>query len=138
MEAWVGPLAYKVLVADDAPAVRMTLERLLESSSEVGEIRLVEDGEAAVEQFRDWKPDVVFMDLRMPQMEGDQATVTMLMEEPDLKVVIVTGLDPQDEEVRRCVSQGVFDVIQKPIRREDIDRILRLIEEEEGRHGRIK
>ena len=59
-------------VAEDQPANRELMERLL---GEVGfELRFAEDGRAAVEAVDEWRPDFVWMDLKMPEMDGDEAT----------------------------------------------------------------
>lgn len=127
------------LIVDDAPPVRLTLERMLRQQ-EIAEDRIhsADSGEEALEVFRAERPEVVFMDVRMPGMGGEQTASTMLMEAPETKIVVITGETRDDEQVKRLISLGAFEVIEKPIRAAEIREVLRIIEEESGRAGRIK
>ena len=67
-----GQPAYRILVAEDNPDNRELIRRLLEG---VGfQVRLAEDGAAAIEQFQSWRPHFIWMDMRMPGLDGYQAT----------------------------------------------------------------
>ncbi len=127
------------MIVDDSPVIRKLLEKLLiKEGIPADAIHAVEDGAKAVEAFRDVGADVVFMDIDMPGMDGEEAAGLMLMEEPELKVVIVSALDRDDDRVRGLLSFGAFEIVQKPVRSEDVSRVLNLIEEEESGRGRIK
>lgn len=127
------------LIVDDAPTVRLTLERMLRQQ-DISENRIhsADSGEEALEVFRAEDPDVVFMDVRMPGMDGEQTASTMLMEAPQTKIVVITGETRDTEQVKRLISLGAFEFIEKPIRVAEIREVLRIIEEESGRAGRIK
>lgn len=132
-------MAENYLIVDDAPTVRMMLQRMLqEEGVDTDHVLVADSGEEALELFRTHDPHVVFMDIHMPGMDGEQAASTILLEDPMTKLVVVTGSTRDDEEVRRLISLGAYEFLAKPIRREDIRNILRLIEAEEGRTGRIK
>lgn len=127
------------LIVDDSPVIRLTLERMLRKHSVDEErIHIAEGGQEALDRFPELGPDVVFMDMMMPDMGGDQCASLMLQENPRLKVIIVTGLSRDEEPVRKLVSLGAFDVVEKPIRSGDVRRVLELIREEEGGTGRIR
>lgn len=102
------------------------------------EIHAAGDGARAVETFREVDPDVVFMDIDMPGMDGEEAAGLMLMEDPDLKVIVVSALERDDDRVRGLLSFGAFEVLQKPVRSEDVGRVLNLIDEEASGRDRIK
>lgn len=132
-------LAQAYLIVDDSPVIRKLLEKLLIKEGVPAEkIHAVGDGAKAVETFREVDPGVVFMDIDMPGMDGEEAASLMLMEEPELKVVIVSALERDDDRVRGLLSFGAFEIVQKPVRSEDVARVLNLIEEEESGRGRIK
>lgn len=111
---------------------------LIKEGIPVDDIHTVDDGAKAVEIFREVEPEIVFMDIDMPGMDGEEAAGLMLMEDPDLKVIVVSALDRDDDRVRGLLSFGAFEVLQKPIRSEDIGRVLNLIAEEGSGRGRIK
>lgn len=131
--------ARSYLVVDDAPTIRRTIQGYLEDQGAASdEIQLAGDGEEGLEIFRKQSPDVVFMDIAMPGVDGEQATQAMLTEDPDTKIVVITGKTRSDEQSERLISMGAFAFLEKPIRRRDIEKVLQEIAAEEGRGGRIK
>ncbi len=130
-------LATGYLIVDDSPVIRKLMEKLLIKEGIPDEdIHTVDEGAKAVEVFREVEPGVVFMDIDMPGMDGEEAAGLMLMENPDLNVVIVSALERDDDRVRGLLSFGAFEILRKPVRSEDVSRVLNLIAEESGR-GRI-
>lgn len=127
------------MIVDDSPVIRKLMTKLL-VKQDIGEsqIRAVDEGAKAVEIFREIAPHVVFMDIDMPGMGGEEAAGLMLMEDPDLKVVIVTALEREDDRVRGLLSFGAFEILKKPIRADDVARVLNLLDEETSGRGRIK
>lgn len=132
-------MSKRFLIVDDSPVIRKMLERMLvkEGVSEQA-IEAVEDGSKAIAAFREQDPAVVLMDIDMPGMDGEEAASLMLMENPELKVVIVSALDRDDDRVRGLISMGAFDVLQKPVHSEDVRKMLALMDREEGSGGRIR
>lgn len=127
------------LIADDSPTVQLTLQKMLEAQGVPEDsIHVAKDGEQALELFREHEPDVVFMDIDMPGMGGEQAASTMMMERPLCKVVVVTGATRQDEQVKRLISLGAYEFLEKPIRQNEIRELFSLMASEEGRTGRIR
>lgn len=131
-------MARQMLVADDSPAIRAVItDALQESGVREEDIATAEDGLQAVEKFQELDPDVVFMDLNMPRKDGREAAEDILTEDPRARVVAVTGLREDKEIVEDVRSIGAFDILQKPIRFQDIQDVLTKIEEERRGAGRI-
>lgn len=129
----------RALVVDDSRTIRMVLRHMLAQAGvpETG-IHEADGGAAALARFSEADPEVVFLDLEMPDMDGEQVAQRILDEHPLAKLVLTTGVDRGDARVRRLVSMGAFEVVEKPLRRERVDDVLRLVDETAGNHGRIR
>ncbi len=80
----------RILIVDDQPRARQSLKALLATMREVGEVHEAEGALDAVQYVRDLEPDVVVMDVVMPEMDGLQATRLIKSEKPQTRVVILT------------------------------------------------
>ena len=80
----------KVLVADNQPRARNSMRALLSTWSLVGEVRQADNGREALDLVREFRPDVVLMDVRMPEMDGLEATVQIKALWPQVKVVVLS------------------------------------------------
>ncbi|NLX55442.1 MAG: response regulator transcription factor [Planctomycetaceae bacterium] len=108
----------KVLVADDHEVVRRGLARLLEDSdiTIVGE---AENGEQAVEQTLKHDPDVVLMDIRMPDSDGLVALEKIRRKKPDVRIVMLSTYD-NPTYVARSVALGASDYVLKDSSRQEL------------------
>jgi DNA-binding NarL/FixJ family response regulator len=86
----------RVLLVDDQQIVRQGLATILKYASGIEVVGQARDGEEAVAQARNLKPDVVFMDLKMPRLGGIPATRQICAELPDTHVIILTTYDADD------------------------------------------
>ncbi|HSP67295.1 MAG TPA: response regulator transcription factor, partial [Bryobacteraceae bacterium] len=77
----------RVLCADDHPLVRKGIASILANEPDVELVGEAGNGREAVEQFRKLQPDVVLMDLRMPEMNGIDATRLIRSEVPEAKII---------------------------------------------------
>ena len=80
----------KVLVADNQPRARNSVRALLSTWSLVGEVRQAGNGREALDLVREFQPDLVLMDVRMPEMDGLEATVLIKARSPQVKVIVLS------------------------------------------------
>ncbi|AKC85819.1 response regulator [Pseudoxanthomonas suwonensis] len=112
-----------VLLCDDSRALRMLAAGQLEEAGfEVaGEAG---NGLEAVAQFQALKPDLVLLDLVMPQSDGRQALARILQADPRARVVILSSLGAQSD-IEDCLRLGAKSYLQKPIDPDAMERVLR-------------
>jgi DNA-binding NarL/FixJ family response regulator len=101
-----GPI--RVLVADDHPVVRMGLVSLIKSQADMAVVAEAGNGKEAIELYRQHRPDLLMMDVRMPVMTGVDATVALRAEFPDSRILILTTYEADEDIVRtlRAGAQG--------------------------------
>jgi DNA-binding NarL/FixJ family response regulator len=113
----------KVLIADDQAMVREGFGALLNAQPDIAVIGDAQDGEAAVRQCRDLRPDVVLMDIRMPVMDGLEAT-RRLTDGP--KVLILTTFD-LDDYVYEALRAGASGFLLKDAPAADLINAVRVV-----------
>src|SRR5580658_6835815 len=101
----------RLLIAEDDKALALFLSRGLESDGH--RVRLVYDGGAAVEAFREDLPDLTILDLNMPVKDGETALDEMRAMNADLPVLVLTGRQEVETRVR-CLDLGADDLMVKP------------------------
>jgi two-component system, NarL family, response regulator len=102
----------RVLIADDHAIVRSGLVRMVELTEGMEVIAEAATGIEAVARFRQHQPDVTLMDLRMPEMNGVEAIVTILQEFPTAHIAILTTYDT-DEDIFRGLQAGAKGYLLK-------------------------
>ena len=121
-----------VLSADDHPLIRAGLAAVLETEPDIRVVAEASNGEEAIEMYRAHRPDIVLMDLRMPVMDGLAATLAILAEFPDARVVMLTTYDG-DEDIYRALEAGAKGYLLKDMLRTDILGVVRTVHS--GRRG---
>jgi two-component system, NarL family, response regulator len=101
-----------VLIADDHPIVRNGIVRMIELTDGMEVIAEAETGTQAVALFHQHQPDVTLMDLRMPEMNGVEAIVTIREEFPNAQIAILTTYDT-DEDIFRGLQAGAKGYLLK-------------------------
>ncbi len=114
----------KILIADDHTIVRAGIRQLLETQADFDLVAEVENGREAVEQSVLLHPDVVLMDLRMPEMDGVQAITAIKAQLPDINVLVLTTYDT-DADIVRAVDAGATGYLLKDVPREELFRAVR-------------
>jgi CheY-like chemotaxis protein len=104
--------ALRVLVVDDNAIIRQTLALLLEDQPDIQVIGEASDGRQAVKLARTLRPDVVLMDLKMPVMDGVEATRRITEEHPDVRVIGLSMYDGSDG-ARAMREAGATDYLVK-------------------------
>ncbi len=128
----------RYLIVDDSRAVREVLRQILEMRHVPEDaMTFVTRGDEAMAAFEATDPDIVFLDINMPGMQGDEVAETLLAQAPSATIIGVTGLRLGDDQAVRMRSAGVFEILSKPLRKADVDRVLRQLEQEQPGRDRI-
>lgn len=108
----------KVLIIDDERSIRNTLKDILEF--EKHQVVLAENGKTGIEQAQTSTFDVIFSDIKMPEMDGIEVLSALKEMEIEAPIVMISGHGNIDTAVE-CIKKGAFDFIEKPI---DLNRLL--------------
>lgn len=114
----------KVIICDDQAIVRDGLELLLKLEQDIDVVGLAQDGAETIEQVAKLSPDLVLMDLKMPGMNGVEATRRICMEYPTVKVLVLTTFD-DDEWVFDAIRAGASGYLLKDTPREKVIEAIR-------------
>jgi DNA-binding NarL/FixJ family response regulator len=120
-------MTIRVLIADDQPLVRAGLRTILEAEPGFQVAGEAADGIAAVEEARKLRPDVILMDIRMPRLDGLQATRELMSQPqdgPPQRIIILTTFD-LDEYVYQALCAGAVGFIVKDITDDELTAGLR-------------
>lgn len=102
----------RIMVVDDHPVVRGGLAALVRTQADMLVIAEAEDGQRAVEMFREHRPDIVMMDLVMPAMSGIEATIQIRQGFPDARIIVLTTFDG-DEDIYQALQAGAKSYLLK-------------------------
>ena len=122
------PIRY--LVVDDSVFARKNLARMVESfggqvASEAG------DGVTAIAEFDRTSPDIVLMDITMPQMEGIEAAEKIVQSHPQARIVMVSSVGYQ-ENIVAALQRGARHFVQKPVKPEVLYEVIKYVLGEDG------
>lgn len=116
----------KVLLADDQTLIRQGIRLLLEIEPDIQVVGQAANGRAALEQVEALHPDVVLMDVRMPEMDGVAATRALSAQHPEVKVIILTTFE-DDETVFEGLKAGARGYLLKDISSEEMAQAVRRV-----------
>ena len=111
-----------VMICDDSPLIRKKLQEIL-SKVGVNSIIHAEDGEKAVELYKENSPDLVFMDIVMPKKTGIDALHEIKTFDSEAKVVIASTVGTQGNLIK-AIKEGAFEFLQKPVKDDDVLKVI--------------
>ncbi len=109
----------KVLIADDIMILRQGLKAVLEQDDELEVVALAENGKEAFEKCRVFQPDVVLMDMRMPEYDGAYGIAAIKEELPSIRVLVLTTFD-DEETIDKALESGADGYILKEMEDEKV------------------
>lgn len=116
----------KILIADDHPVVREGLIAMIRREPDFMVVGEATNGLEAVNKAKELKPDVILMDLRMPEMDGVEAIRQVSVAEPNTKFIILTTYS-DDEYIFRGIEVGARAYLLKDAPREDLFKAIRAV-----------
>ena len=125
------PVRY--LVVDDSVFARKNLAKMIntfggEVAGEAG------DGCTAITEYARTKPDIVLMDITMPQMEGIEAVERIVRQHPEARIIMVSSVGYQDN-ILAALQKGARHFVQKPVKPDVLYEIIRYVLTDEDAHA---
>lgn len=118
----------RYMIVDDQQIVREGLAGMLGRERDLELVGVAKDGRQAVTLAVELKPDLILMDLRLPEMSGAQATAAIRQLEPQIRVIILTVYD-DDEEILEGLRAGAKALLLKDISREELISVIHTVAE---------
>lgn len=116
----------RVLSVDDHPLVREGIAALINDQPDMRMAAQGASGKEAIQRFRDHQPDVVLLDVRLPDMSGIDAMITIRSEFPDARIIIVTSSEG-DTEMQRALEGGARGYMLKSMPPKDLLEAIRKV-----------
>lgn len=118
--------AIRIVIADDHPIVREGLGALIAHAADMAVVSEAANGEQAVQQFFQHRPDIVLMDLRMPSMSGLEAIQAIRDKVPDARILVLTTFDG-DEDIYQALQKGAKGYLLKDTQRDQLIEAIRSV-----------
>jgi DNA-binding NarL/FixJ family response regulator len=122
--------AIRVLIVDDHPVVRLGLRTMLESETDISVVAMAATAREAIQEAENSHPDVVLIDLRMPEMSGVDAIAILHRDQPDIRILVLTNYQ-EDEYVRQAFAAGAMGYLLKNTPQEEIVQAIRSVHHNE-------
>ena len=108
----------KILIADDSILARKQLKDMI---STLGTPVFLEakDGQGAIDQYKQNKPDLVFLDIVMPNKDGNAAIEEIMKDDPDATIIIASSIGTQSQ-LKKSIEAGAKEFIQKPLDQQQV------------------
>lgn len=114
----------RIMIADDHPVVREGLSAMLSREEDIRVVGEAENGAQAVSKARELRPDIVLMDLRMPELDGVEAMRQIGDHDPNIKFIVLTTYD-NDEYIFRGIEAGARAYLLKDAPRQELFKAIR-------------
>ena len=122
----------RILVAEDHLIARAGVKSIIDAQPDMTVVAETVDGEQTIRVYREKKPDVALIDMRMPVMSGVEAAAQIRREFPDSRLIALTTYEG-DENVRRAFAAGVRAYLTKDVRRGELLKTIRAVHGGESR-----
>ena len=116
----------RVFSVDDHALFREGIAMIINCQPGMSMVAQASNGREAIERFREHKPDVTLMDLRLPDMSGIDATIAIRREFPEARVIILTTF-PSDIDSRRALAEGASAYVLKSAPPKDLAETIRRV-----------
>lgn len=116
----------RILLADDHPVVRDGLFAILSTQPDFEVVGEAGDGRSAVQLVQELQPDLILLDLEMPEMDGVETLQTLRADNPDVRVIVFTAFDT-DERILTAVQAGAQGYLLKGAPRQELFNAIRVV-----------
>lgn len=116
----------RVLSVDDHSLIREGIASIITHQVDMVLVSQASGGRDAIQQYREYRPDVTLMDLRMPDLGGIDALIAIRAEFPEARVIILTTFE-SDDEVRRAVDAGACGYLLKSLPPNELVEVIRQV-----------
>jgi pilus assembly protein CpaE len=116
----------RVLIVDDLPETRENVRKLLQFESDIEVVTQAGDGEQAVVQAKELKPDIILMDINMPGLDGITASRTISQAIPSAQIIIMS-VQTEADYLRRAMLAGARDFLMKPFSGDELVTAVRRV-----------
>jgi DNA-binding NarL/FixJ family response regulator len=122
---------YRIAIIDDQTLIRNSLIIVLNRQDDIEIVGEAANGHEAINLVEKTRPDLILMDMRMPIMDGIEATKNILKKFPNIKVVALTTFE-EDELIAGCLEAGAVGYLLKDLTAEDLHKAIGLIRKGES------
>jgi DNA-binding NarL/FixJ family response regulator len=116
----------RLLLVDDQELVSQGLQAMLNLESDLEVLGIANNGQDAVQQAETLQPDIILMDIRMPIMDGREATRVISQKFPDIKVLVLSTFD-EDDYIAQSIKAGAKGYLLKDMPCEELAQAIRLV-----------